>query len=538
LLPGISLLFSFHSLYRPLACMICHMKEFSVFVNANHSSLHMLLCALAVLIYSSNSLAQTDNYWSWNFNTESTLMSGAVVAGSAGPSAIYYNPALIDQEKMSSLSLSANVFSFQFYKIENYAGEGLDASSALFKVQPRFISWVLPVKSKRFGLQVAVLSPISEEIEFSINHQDSLDIVNRTLGDETYVGRLNYYREYSDIQAGIGFSFKQSDRFSIGVSLFVSDKILKYTRQQTATAYQEGDTVDVGGTSEAKYISQSNLEERMNYWYLSLVFKLGVIYRFYNNRMSLGLNVTFPNIPLVGNADIRKGYLRSNVYDDSAGSFTSNENSVNLEDDNTSIRIKTPFSVALGAQYISESGKTTLLLTVEYFHKIDAYKSVDSSIQAAWLPAYISEELNGDSHMAYTSHADPTVNAGVGIKQRISQLVTYLGGFRTDFSATYGNSQHALSSPNQMQKAPINKYHFTSGVAFNIKRLNIITGVQYTFGRHSKQPQGVNFSDPYEYIPETDQSLEGTRTNTAKIKLDEFALFLGLDINLEKKQSD
>jgi hypothetical protein len=514
------------------------MREFSVPVKFDHFPLHVLLWALVVLFYSGNALAQTDNYWSWNFNTHSTLMSGAVVAGSAGPSAIYYNPALIDQENMSSLSLSANVVSFQFYKIENHAGEGLDASAALFKIQPKFVSYVLPVKSKRFGLQVAVLSPVSEEIEYSINHKDSLDIVNRTLGDETYVGRLDYHREYSDTQGGIGFSFQQSERFSVGVSLFLSDKILRYSRRQTATAYQEGDTVDVGGNSEPTYISQSKLEEQMNYWYLSLVFKLGVVFRSSNNRMSLGLNVTFPNIPLFGSANIRKSYLRSNVYDDSAGTFTSNENSVDLKTDNTSLKIKDPFSVALGGQYISKNEKTTLLLTVEYFHKIDAYKSVDSSIQAAWLPEYISQDLNGDSHMAYTSHANHTVNAGVGIKQKISQLVTYLGGFRTDFSATFGSREHTLSSPNQMQRIPVNKYHFTSGVAFKIKRLNIVTGVQYSFGRHSNQLQGVNFSDPQEYIPETDQSLEGTRTNTAKFQLDEFALFLGLDINLEKKKSD
>ena len=242
-------------------------------------------------------------------------------------------------------------------------------------------------------MQLALLSPISEEIEYSVDHTDSIDIVNRTLGDETYQGRLAYHRKYNDIQAGIGFSFKQSDRFAVGVSLFLSDKILNYTRRQTATAYQEGDTVDVGGTSEPKYISQASLEEQMDYWYLSLIFKLGVVYRFYNNRISLGLNFTFPNIPLYGEADVGKDYLRSNVYDDSAGAFTSNEHSANLEEDNSPVRIKDPFSVALGAQYISRNGKTTVLLTVEYFHKIDAYKSVESTIQAAWLPDKVQPEL-------------------------------------------------------------------------------------------------------------------------------------------------
>ena len=59
--------------------------------------------------------AQSDNYWSWNFNTPSTLLAGSVVGGSAGPSAIFYNPAINDHEKVPSLSLSASLVSFQFF---------------------------------------------------------------------------------------------------------------------------------------------------------------------------------------------------------------------------------------------------------------------------------------------------------------------------------------------------------------------------------------------------------------------------------------
>ena len=68
------------------------------------------IITFAILI-TSTSFGQSDNYWSWNFNTPSTLLVGAVVGGIAGPSAVYYNPALIDHENIASLPLSANILS-------------------------------------------------------------------------------------------------------------------------------------------------------------------------------------------------------------------------------------------------------------------------------------------------------------------------------------------------------------------------------------------------------------------------------------------
>jgi hypothetical protein len=77
--------------------------------------------------------AQTDNYWSWSFNTPSTLLAGSVTGGGAGPSAVYYNPALIDQENIPNFSLSANLISLQFFKARNIAGEGNDAKQFVFR---------------------------------------------------------------------------------------------------------------------------------------------------------------------------------------------------------------------------------------------------------------------------------------------------------------------------------------------------------------------------------------------------------------------
>ena len=112
--------------------------------------------------------AQTYNYWSWNFNTPSMMLSGAVVGGSAGVSAIYYNPALIDHENVPSLSFSASLTTLQQFKAENVVGNGIDSKKWFFKIQPKFISYTLKNKNDRIGMEVAVFSPVSEETEFKI----------------------------------------------------------------------------------------------------------------------------------------------------------------------------------------------------------------------------------------------------------------------------------------------------------------------------------------------------------------------------------
>ena len=75
-----------------------------------------IIVLLLLNVYAANS--QSDNYWSWNFNTSSVLMAGSVVAGTAGPSAIYYNPSLIDHENMQSLSINASILSLQFFNLQ------------------------------------------------------------------------------------------------------------------------------------------------------------------------------------------------------------------------------------------------------------------------------------------------------------------------------------------------------------------------------------------------------------------------------------
>jgi len=105
-------------------------------------------------------------------------------------------------------------------------------------------------------------------------------------------------------------------------------------------------------------------------------------------------------------------------------------------------------------------------------------------------------------------------------------------GFRTDF--TSGQESQYSNEKLKVKKMQIDKYHLTVGLSVQIKKVYIISGLQYTLGRNSLAPQIVNYSDPIEYDQITKQSLQGEIQNSVNMKLNEFAIFFGMSVGLNK----
>ena len=498
-------------------------------MNSTKRFLFIIVCVLNIQFTN----AQSDNYWSWNFNTTSTLLAGAVVGGTAGPSAIYYNPALIDHENLPSLSLSANILSLQFFKAENIAGEGIDANKFIFKVQPRFISYILPNKNDKIGFETAILSPTSEEFTYTIQHFDELDLIQRTNGLETYSGYLKYNRKYDDTWVGFGASYRLSDNVYIGASSFLSIKVLKYQFSRQTEAFQENDSVLVNDILEPRYIAMNSFEEEMKYWDLSFIFKLGAQYKTNNERFGVGANITFPNIPFIGQADVRKAWNRSNIYDNSAGQFTANDVFIGFEED-IKPRIITPFSTALGIQYFTASRKNSISFTIEYFAGIDPYAVIEPYGEVSGLPDLMEDLINPSDVMSYYTEAKSVTNLAIGFKQYFSPTFFFLGGFRTDFTSGKTDDIRFIGNKFKLNQIHVNKYHITLGPVLTLKKFQVITGLQYSLGRNRDIPQVVNYSDPFEYIPVTRQALEGLRENTVNTKVNELAFFFGAIIDLTR----
>lgn len=493
----------------------------------NVKYLGLLLVGLAI---SHNSFSQSDNYWSWNFNTLSVLLAGSVVGGHADASAIYFNPSLIGKDEGTSLTLSASLLSLQFLRAENIAGDDIDMDKFAMKIQPRFISYNFPSKNERISIEASVLTPVSEDISYTLQHSEETDVIQRTEGLESYSGYVRYSRKYEDIYIGMGASYQVNDRLTLGATAFVSVKLMQYEFRQVADAFQEADSVIVDGLIEPKYIAESSFEEALKYWDVSLVSKFGAHYQLLDDRLGFGVNLTFPNLPLFGRANVRKSLIRSNVYDNSSDVFTSNEILIGGEAD-ANTTIKSPFSAAFGMQYLTPNRKNAISFTIEYFHQIDGYELFQSDYQAGKLPDPWNGLIDPAKLMTYSIDAKAVTNLGVGFRQTISPSLYILGGFRTDF--TNGETDNVRTSQDgfKVKQVHLNKYHITLGPVMKFKKIQLITGIQYSFGGNNDMYQLVNYSDPIEYNPNTNRSLEGIRKKNATFMVNEISLFLGLTID-------
>ena len=125
---------------------------------SDRSCLRYVINAI-LLSFATSAMAQSTNYWSRSFNEESSLLSGAVVGGGAGPSAIYYNPASISEVVSSKLTLNASLSSINFSSIKNALGEDINLNSTKVFIEPRFVSFMIKSKKlKKMSFEIAALN--------------------------------------------------------------------------------------------------------------------------------------------------------------------------------------------------------------------------------------------------------------------------------------------------------------------------------------------------------------------------------------------
>ena len=106
-------------------------------------------------------------------------MAGAVLGGAAGPSAVYYNPALINEKEANRLSLSMNLMSMQYTKVENLAGTETKTDRFNFLIQQKFISYTGNAKkNKKITYEVAIFHL---QMGFSILLLDMFNIFLKSL---------------------------------------------------------------------------------------------------------------------------------------------------------------------------------------------------------------------------------------------------------------------------------------------------------------------------------------------------------------------
>lgn len=485
-----------------------------------------------VLTFPLLSSGQSHNHWIRNFNEESSLLSGAVVGGGAGPSAIYYNPASIAEITESNLSFNASLFSIEFLTVKNALGDGVDFNYTRGKIEPRFLSYMIqPKNHPELSFEIAFLNNENYRLDITESVDQNIDILTNLPGIERYYAYFQYRNIYRDDWFGVGGSWKINPSLYVGASMFVTVKTMEYNYTLDIEAFPL-DSVFIDDAYIPFYSANYQEMEYAKYNDYRVLFKAGLLYR--KKRFSVGLNITTPSIGGIysdGKKTMHK-QKQSNIALPETGESLPNYVIVDYKDKkDVFVNAKSAFSVAAGFTYYMPDGKKILYTTIEYFDGLDPYRIIQANENPSLSSGSPFENINFNEWLTYVSGATPVLNAAVGYQWTLQKDWLLLAGFRTDFNYRKDFDFTPYTKSNFIKGLDMDYYHLTGGLSWKIKGQDLMTGLQYTFGRARNQQQFANLTDPVEYNTTENVPLMGTPQNNMSILSNSLSIYFGATFN-------
>ena len=470
---------------------------------------------LIILIYILSSIAlsaQPTNYWSVSFNSEASLLAGAVVGGNSDITSIYYNPAGIAEIENKKFALNANLFNLSFTNYQNALGTDLNLDYLGFTVQPRFISFIFKLKKvEKLVWQFAIFNRNDHRISIYDQIEKPVNLINPQI-DENYTGNFDFVNDYIDSWGGFGVAYKINDKFTIGGSALVSIKNLGYMNLTNINVHPIKETLP--DTMEF-YSAISANYEKIALYDVRILGKFGM--RYQHNQFSLGLNISSPSIRVMGNSDVKRSISNTGIY----------YNEEEIEDDflnEAAIYLKSgfkdPLSISFGLKYSSLSKRFIYYFTTEYFYKIDSYIAIDGTQvdDNKYKPA--------TAFLSYKLGAKSIINFAYGMQINTSEKFEILFGFRTNFNPYSVSNEGKFKDLNEFTNPTADLYHFTGGSKFNYKKLSVIAGLEYVTGKQNGISEFVNFAEPT-VNPEATLTLAGKNNNNMTYKYNTLGLYFG-----------
>jgi hypothetical protein len=479
--------------------------------------------------------AQINNYWSYNFNEESSLVAGAVVGGGAGASAIFYNPAIISEINVSKLSLNASLFAYEINNSKNALGENIDMQSTRFYAIPRSVSYMhKPRNHPSWNLEFAYLNVVNAQYGSVNNIEKSMDILTFQPGNELYHAYVDLQTDIRTDFFGAGGSIKMSDKWFVGSSMFVSVNSKYSSYQLDINASPINSTFN----ESTYYNAQHQTQEMMKFNDYRLLWKFGVFYK--RTRFSAGLNITTPSVGGIysdGKKVMRK-QSQNDITDPNTGEPMQNFLIVDYaEKKEMSVTAKSPLAIALGCTYSSPDEKRKLFATMEYFAGIDLYRMVEVTEEEYLGAGSVLENEDFSEWLTYIDGANPVFNLAIGYRSLLKENLILHTGFKTDFNYKIKTESEKANLEKSIRSNDVNYYHLTGGLTLRIRGQDITAGLQYTLGMNNHATQMVNLSHPVEFNFEELRALQGTRTNTVKTFYNSFTLLLAASFNFYGKEN-
>ncbi|MCF8464440.1 MAG: outer membrane protein transport protein [Flavobacteriales bacterium] len=447
-----------------------------------------ILSILLVLQFCAFAAQAQNQYWAQQYGAQSALLGGAVVAGSEDNSALYYNPALLSRIENGHLSVSANAYGFEFAKLKNGAGNGVDLTSFQTLIYPQIISGMINLKkAPKFKLAYGILTRFNNRMKLNLLTEQEIEITSAGNGLENY--KTNFVYELSNIEqwGALSVGYVINEKFSVGISQFVS-----YLNNDSRLSIDR--TVDVSADTSS-FVAEQVFSSNSIINHVGLLYKIG--FSFQSNGHKLGITATSTSIKIWGRAngsDAQKEYNMDRIARGEPVPFLANQTLI-IESQNRKIdaNYKLPWSFALGYEY-QFTGGTRIMFASEVFLPLKRYTVFLDPEPVIIRPEQIYQGTTIDSVLYKTNELQLVVNAAVAVEQPINDKFSFLASFRTDFNSTDFDSERNVTA--SLNTTFWNSYHFTTGITWKRTNSKMALGLSYSLGESAVQNQPISFTGP------------------------------------------
>lgn len=477
-----------------------------------------------------------NHYWSQSYNSLSSLLSGAVVAGDAGSTAIFYNPAGITEiDEGSNISVAASFFTLSNYHVKNAMGKDKNLNTLDFYVQPQFFSISVNSPFNKWSFEIATYNRVKEQLNLSYSGSFKINYDEIGVANDRLTTEYSFKNYYTDDWIGFGGAYTITDEWHIGASFNFSFSTLNYSTLYMAEIHPlVADSVQPGGGGSA-LLAENLYTERIKFTNTRLIIKLGTTYERGKWRLGLNLNLPAINILTTGKSALRT-YKEVYFVDNSQGvTFSDYYITDTQKDESIKANYKLPFSIAIGA-LVDLGNRRRIYTTIEYFAGLQPYKMIDATVNPDIATDVIYNQLENKDWLSYAYGAVPVVNIAIGYRWQIEPKVLFLMGLRTDFNNVKNFDYGDMGSYSVLSSSTFNIFHATGGVQFQFKQHKLIAGTQMSFGAQQDAKQMANFDNDYKPDFENEMPLFGERGNTASIHYFSLSVFLGATLNFETKR--
>ena len=469
----------------------------------------IILISSSCFIYTQTS-GQDGHYWSENYGNRSMLLSGTVNASVEDLGAVYYNPGRLGLIENPAFVINAKVYEWRRIKIKDGINDGEDLNNDKFGGAPSLAAGTFSVpflENHKFAY--SFLTRQKTDASFFIRVEEEGDFFDFIPGEEYFMGKLTYNTKFRDEWLGITWSPPAGEKFSFGVSTFVS--MLNRSSQIL---------LNLNALSDENKVSAYYVDQNYSYDNYGILWKIGAAWSLKN--LNIGLTVTTPKISVYGSGSTNYEEFMINVDTTTSGGaddlFLINYQS------NLSTKHRSPWAIGLG--FGIPVGNGIIHLSAEWFSRIPKYSIMS-------IEPFYGQSNNEEINFSLVDELNSIINFGIGFEYKFSKALSGYASFATDLSAVTSDitrfAELEAEASNSIFQTDF--YKFGTGISIETKKVEITIGANYN-GASQLIDRPINFPGEDNDDPVFDSN------NQATVKYDVWRFILGFSFPFAEKLLD